>query len=47
MRDNVNVSDVPKNPVTRAAKMARLPIGLAGRTALGVGKRRSGRGLIG
>jgi predicted unusual protein kinase regulating ubiquinone biosynthesis (AarF/ABC1/UbiB family) len=37
------VSDVPKNPVTRAAKMARLPIGLAGRTAIGVGKRIGGR----
>jgi predicted unusual protein kinase regulating ubiquinone biosynthesis (AarF/ABC1/UbiB family) len=37
------VNDVPKNPVTRAAKMARLPIGLAGRTALGVGKRIGGR----
>jgi len=43
MRDNIKVSDVPKNPVTRAAKMARLPIGLAGRTALGVGKRIGGR----
>jgi predicted unusual protein kinase regulating ubiquinone biosynthesis (AarF/ABC1/UbiB family) len=43
MRDNVRVSDVPKNPVARAAKMARLPIGLAGRTALGVGKRIGGR----
>src|SRR6185437_11777038 len=43
MRDNVRVSDVPKNPMTRAAKMARLPIGLAGRTALGVGKRIGGR----
>jgi predicted unusual protein kinase regulating ubiquinone biosynthesis (AarF/ABC1/UbiB family) len=43
MRDNVRVNDVPKNPVTRAAKMARLPIGLAGRTALGVGKRIGGR----
>src|SRR6266496_1602584 len=32
MRDNVGVNDVPKHPVTRAAKMARLPIGLAGRT---------------
>jgi predicted unusual protein kinase regulating ubiquinone biosynthesis (AarF/ABC1/UbiB family) len=39
----VRVNDVPKNPVTRAAKMARLPIGLAGRTALGVGKRIGGR----
>jgi predicted unusual protein kinase regulating ubiquinone biosynthesis (AarF/ABC1/UbiB family) len=43
MRDNVRVNDVPKNPVTRAAKMARLPLGLAGRTALGVGKRIGGR----
>src|SRR5437762_737332 len=43
MRDNVRVSDVPQHPVTRAAKMARLPIGLAGRTALGVGKRIGGR----
>jgi predicted unusual protein kinase regulating ubiquinone biosynthesis (AarF/ABC1/UbiB family) len=37
------VSDVPRNPVTRAAKLARLPIGLAGRTAVGVGKRIGGR----
>jgi predicted unusual protein kinase regulating ubiquinone biosynthesis (AarF/ABC1/UbiB family) len=37
------VSDVPRNPVNRAAKLARLPIGLAGRTALGVGKRLGGR----
>ena len=43
MRDNVGVNDVPKNPVTRAAKMARLPIGLAGRTAIGMGKRIGGR----
>jgi predicted unusual protein kinase regulating ubiquinone biosynthesis (AarF/ABC1/UbiB family) len=43
MRNNVRVNDVPKNPVTRAAKMARLPIGLAGRTAIGVGKRIGGR----
>src|SRR6185437_14598853 len=39
----IGVSDVPKNPMTRAAKMARLPIGLAGRTAIGVGKRLGGR----
>jgi predicted unusual protein kinase regulating ubiquinone biosynthesis (AarF/ABC1/UbiB family) len=39
----IDVNDVPKNPVTRAAKMARLPIGLAGRTAIGVGKRIGGR----
>jgi len=39
----IGVSDVPKNPMTRAAKMARLPIGLASRTAIGVGKRIGGR----
>jgi predicted unusual protein kinase regulating ubiquinone biosynthesis (AarF/ABC1/UbiB family) len=37
------VNDVPSNPVTRAAKLARLPIGLAGRTAVGMGKRIGGR----
>src|SRR6266536_4398595 len=39
----ISVSDVPRSPVTRAAKMARLPIGLAGRTAIGLGKRIGGR----
>jgi predicted unusual protein kinase regulating ubiquinone biosynthesis (AarF/ABC1/UbiB family) len=39
----VGVNDVPSNPVTRAAKIVGLPIGLAGRTALGVGKRIGGR----
>src|SRR6202167_4127458 len=43
VRDNVHVNDVPSNPVTRAAKIVGLPIGLAGRTALGVGKRIGGR----
>src|SRR5690348_17380798 len=43
MQENVSVNDVPKNPVTRAAKMARLPLGLAGRTAVGLGKRLGGR----
>ncbi len=42
-QDNVRVSDVPRTTVGRAAKLARLPIGLAGRTALGVGKRIGGR----
>jgi predicted unusual protein kinase regulating ubiquinone biosynthesis (AarF/ABC1/UbiB family) len=37
------MSDVPRNPVRRAAKLAGLPIGLAGRTALGVGKRIGGQ----
>jgi predicted unusual protein kinase regulating ubiquinone biosynthesis (AarF/ABC1/UbiB family) len=43
LRDNVYVNDVPRNTVARAAKLAGLPIGLAGRTALGVGKRIGGR----
>jgi predicted unusual protein kinase regulating ubiquinone biosynthesis (AarF/ABC1/UbiB family) len=43
VRDNVYVNDVPRNPMARAAKLAGLPIGLAGRTALGVGKRIGGR----
>src|SRR5271154_7348101 len=43
VRDNVNVNDVPRSPVPRAAKLSRLPIGLAGRTAMGVGKRIGGR----
>jgi predicted unusual protein kinase regulating ubiquinone biosynthesis (AarF/ABC1/UbiB family) len=43
VRDNLYVNDVPRSPVTRAAKLAGLPIGLAGRTALGVGKRIGGR----
>src|SRR5262249_18354243 len=43
MRDNDQVNDVPTSRVPRAAKMARLPIGLAGRTAIGVGKRIGGR----
>jgi predicted unusual protein kinase regulating ubiquinone biosynthesis (AarF/ABC1/UbiB family) len=43
MRDNVYVNDVPQSPVARAAKLAGLPIGLAGRTALGMGKRIGGR----
>jgi predicted unusual protein kinase regulating ubiquinone biosynthesis (AarF/ABC1/UbiB family) len=41
--NDVPRDDVPRNPVTRAAKLARLPIGLAGRTAVGVGKRIGGR----
>src|SRR6202166_1213807 len=44
VRDNVYVSDdVPRSPVTRAAKLAGLPIGRAGGTALGVGRRLAGR----
>src|SRR5262249_30855588 len=43
MTDNESVNDVPHNSVSRAAKLAGLPLGLAGRTALGLGKRIGGR----
>src|SRR6266487_4719544 len=38
-----DVSDLPRRAVTRSAKLATLPVGLAGRTALGLGKRIGGR----
>ncbi len=34
--------DIPRNAVTRTARLASLPLGYAGRTALGVGKRLGG-----
>jgi predicted unusual protein kinase regulating ubiquinone biosynthesis (AarF/ABC1/UbiB family) len=37
------MDDLPRRAVTRTAKLAALPIGLAGRTALGLGKRLGGR----
>jgi predicted unusual protein kinase regulating ubiquinone biosynthesis (AarF/ABC1/UbiB family) len=37
------VSDLPRRAVTRTAKLATLPIGFAGRTAMGFGKRIGGR----
>jgi predicted unusual protein kinase regulating ubiquinone biosynthesis (AarF/ABC1/UbiB family) len=37
------VTDLPRRAVTRTAKLAALPIGFAGRTALGIGKRTLGR----
>jgi predicted unusual protein kinase regulating ubiquinone biosynthesis (AarF/ABC1/UbiB family) len=37
------VSDLPRRAITRTAKLATLPVGLAGRTALGFGKRIGGR----
>ena len=37
------VSDLPRRAITRTAKLATLPVGLAGRTALGLGKRIGGR----
>jgi predicted unusual protein kinase regulating ubiquinone biosynthesis (AarF/ABC1/UbiB family) len=39
----VPVNDLPRRAVTRTAKLATLPVGLAGRTALGLGKRLGGR----
>jgi predicted unusual protein kinase regulating ubiquinone biosynthesis (AarF/ABC1/UbiB family) len=41
--DNVFVNDLPRRAITRTAKLATLPVGLAGRTALGLGKRIGGR----
>ncbi|MFB4317052.1 ABC1 kinase family protein [Actinomadura sp. 21ATH] len=37
------MSDIPRRAVTRSAKLASLPLGFAGRTALGLGKRTLGR----
>src|SRR6266705_6499309 len=37
------MTDLPRRAVTRTAKLATLPVGLAGRTALGLGKRLGGR----
>ena len=36
------MSDMPRHAVTRAARLARLPVGFAGRTALGTGRRLGG-----
>jgi predicted unusual protein kinase regulating ubiquinone biosynthesis (AarF/ABC1/UbiB family) len=40
--DNEDVTDLPRKAVTRSAKLATLPIGFAGRAALGLGKRLGG-----
>jgi predicted unusual protein kinase regulating ubiquinone biosynthesis (AarF/ABC1/UbiB family) len=37
------VSDLPRRAVTRSAKLATLPLGFAGRAALGLGKRLGGK----
>src|SRR5712691_13294149 len=37
------MSDLPRRAVTRTAKLATLPVGLVGRTALGLGRRLGGR----
>ena len=41
--ENEIMSDLPRYAVTRTARLARLPVGFAGRTALGTGKRLGGR----
>jgi predicted unusual protein kinase regulating ubiquinone biosynthesis (AarF/ABC1/UbiB family) len=38
----VHVSDVPRNPIARTAKLASLPLGIASRATLGLGKRLGG-----
>jgi len=43
MAENGIMSDLPRHAVTRTARLARLPVGFAGRTALGTGKRLGGR----
>jgi predicted unusual protein kinase regulating ubiquinone biosynthesis (AarF/ABC1/UbiB family) len=37
------VSDIPRRAITRSAKLAGLPLGVAGRATIGVGKRIGGR----
>ena len=43
MHDNGPVSDLPRKAVTRTVKLATLPLGFAGRTALGFGRRVGGK----
>ena len=43
MVDTRSVSDLPRKAVTRSVKLATLPLGFAGRTALGFGRRVGGR----
>jgi len=43
VNDNEAVTDLPRRAVSRTAKLATLPLGFAGRTALGVGKRVGGK----
>jgi predicted unusual protein kinase regulating ubiquinone biosynthesis (AarF/ABC1/UbiB family) len=42
MRFNDPVSDIPRRAVSRTARLAALPLGFAGRAALGLGKRVTG-----
>ena len=40
------MTDIPRRTVTRTAKLATLPLGVAGRAALGLGKRLGGRPAV-
>src|SRR5699024_828565 len=40
---NVGVSDIPRRNAARTAKLASLPLGVAGRAAAGLGRRMSGQ----
>jgi predicted unusual protein kinase regulating ubiquinone biosynthesis (AarF/ABC1/UbiB family) len=42
-RDTGEVNDIPRRAVTRSAKLAGLPLGVAGRATIGLGKRIGGR----
>ena len=42
MRFNDRVTDIPRRAVSRTAKLAALPLGFAGRAALGLGKKVTG-----
>ncbi|MCW2777899.1 MAG: hypothetical protein JWN17_1624 [Frankiales bacterium] len=41
--DTGGVTDIPRRAVTRSAKLAALPLGIAGRATLGLGKRIGGK----
>lgn len=43
MVHNDNVADLPRRTITRSARIAALPLGHAGRAALGLGKRMGGK----
>ena len=40
--DNAQVTDIPQRAITRTAKLAALPLGMAGRATLGLGRRIGG-----
>ena len=43
LRHNEHVADLPRRSITRSARIAALPLGHAGRAALGLGKRMGGK----